>query len=255
MKRIMFVFLMVFITSSLMAQTMNIPVDTCAQSVWKFGENPDIDQTVEDIWDYGGSYTFMTTASTLYISSDNAGDDQTYSIQGLDADWELQTETVTASGVTFVAVDGTWLRVFRVKNTGTTDNAGNIYVSDDNTDAGGNGIPDTVSNIKAFVRIGKNQTLMAIYTVPAGGGGYWSGWFASLTNKKNAFATVNIYMRPYGGVFQIKETWDLAATGSSFVHREYDPPQLVAGKTDIIVRATTSIDDVGIAAGFDVIFR
>ncbi len=221
--------------------------------IHKFGLNADIDQTEEDIWTQGETYTFMTTASTLYISSSDSGDDQTYEVQGLDANFDEQTVTVTADGNNFVALTGTWMRVFRIKNTGTTNNAGDIYISDNNTDAGGDGVPDTASNIKAKIDVGENQTLMAIYTIPNGKTGYMQCWFATLAKKVAAFSIVRHLRREDGGVFQVKEVIALASTGTSTFKRCYDVPDMIPGKTDIVIRADSSANDVGVSAGFDLI--
>ena len=221
--------------------------------IHKFGENPDIDQTVEDIWNQGGTYTFMTVASTLYISSSAGGDNQVYEVQGLDADWNEQTVNVTANGNTFVALAGTWRRVFRVINRGATDNAGDIYISDNNTDAGGDGVPDTASNIKAKIDIGDNQTLMAIYTIPNGKTGYLCSWFASLSKKQAVSSIINLKVREEGGVFIVKERLAITSTGTSHMQHFISVPEEVPAKSDILITADSSANDVGISGGFDLI--
>lgn len=221
----------------------------------KFGWTPDSDTGVRNvIWDGGAvpkTYTYLTSASALYISSSDAGDDQDYKIQGLDANWQIQEATVTANGKTFIAITGTWIRIFRVSNEGTTDNAGDIYVSSDNTDAGGNGIPDTVSTIKAKITIGNNQTLMALYTVPAGYTGFLYKWYMSVGRAEDMEST--LWIREFGKVFQLKDHQHLY---ERYLPREFNPAIPVIEKSDIHIKTmqiTTSNKEA--SAGFDMYLK
>lgn len=214
----------------------------------KFGRNEAVGASEEPVWGQSNDYTYITVADTLYISSTNAADDQTYEIQGLDASWNYQTATATVNGLTFVEVTGvTWMRVFRVKNTGTTDNAGVIYVHIDDADGDANGIPDTVaSDTKARIDIGMNQTLMAIWTVPAGREFYLEYFYAS-TNVATKATAVFLRARPTGGVFQVKNVLDI---NGSAAERRYVLPLKFAEKTDIEVTATAAAGGGLVSAGF-----
>lgn len=219
----------------------------------KFGHGTVAGASPETIWDGAvvsgvTNYTYIATPSTLYISSDNAGDDQVYEVHGLDATYRPQVQRVTASGFTFVALDGKWIRVFRILNVGTTDNAGNIYVSDDNTDVGGNGIPDTVTNIKAMITIGNNQTLMAVYTVPVGRCVLIRQTI--YTCGKGDDVEFTLWVRPFGGVLQIKDHHHVYET--SFV-RPFGPYLLVDEKEDIEVKGKIGAAGGESSAAFDMI--
>lgn len=215
-------------------------------SLSKFGHNSAVGTSMEEVWDGSAAYAYMSAASTLYVSSDNAGDDQDYEIQGLDGDWAVRTETVTASGKSFVATTGTWMRVFRVKNIGATDGAGNIYISDDNTDTGGDGIPDTASAIKAKILAGMNQTLMAIWSCPADCTAYLTSFYASTSSSKAT--EVYLFVRPFGQVFQIKELVTIYEGAERFA---YDFPLGISAKSDVVVKALTSGGGGEVSAGFD----
>lgn len=72
------------------------------------------------------------TADTVYAVSSSAGDTDTYTVQGIDANGDYQSETVTLTGTTPVAVAGTWNHVQSIVNSTTgTINAGNVFVSTD----------------------------------------------------------------------------------------------------------------------------
>jgi hypothetical protein len=85
--------------------------------VHKFGSNTNLSGSKESIWSVGGLYPWsaFATAQTLYfISTDNA-DINVLEVQGLDANYNLQTKQYTLTGTT--AIDSgsdTWIRVFRM---------------------------------------------------------------------------------------------------------------------------------------------
>lgn len=217
----------------------------------KFGKGIVAGANREALWDGANlsgitGYTYMSSGSTLYISSDDAGDTQVYKVIGNDATGALQTKNVTASGKTFVAIDGTWDAVWRVENQGTTDNAGNIYISDDNTDAGGNGIPDTLTAVKAMILAGFNQTLMAIYRVPLEKTLYIYDWYTSM--GKGDDSEVTFWIRENGGVFKIKDHQD--AYQNNLI-RYFYPPLKIDALSDIEVRGEIGAAGGEISAGFN----
>ena len=206
----------------------------------KFGRNPTIASgTKEVIWDGSEpTYTYMATPSTLYVSSDDNTDTATIEIQGLDGDYRLFTTEVVLSGFTFVPLPGLCLRVFRAKNVSGTALAGDVYISDDNTDAGGNGIPDDLANMKAKIITGNEQTNMAIYTIPAGHTGYLTDWYISLlrlTGSSAVAADFDIWRREEGGVFRSTQPIGLINTGAGDHHYTWPYPLELPEKTDIEV--------------------
>jgi len=142
--------------------------------VSKFGRNPGVKSAdYETIWDGSNKYPWPTAAETLDVVSDDANDDdgstgaRTVEIEGLDSNWDVQTETVTMDGTTAVTTTNSFLRVYRARvvtagSSGT--NEGTITFT--NT---------TSSNVLAQISVdnsGFGQTLMACYTIPAGKTGY-----------------------------------------------------------------------------------
>ena len=142
--------------------------------VSKFGRNPGVKSAdYESIWDGSNLYPWPTAAETLSVVSDDADDTsagtgaRTVEIEGLDSSWNVLTETVTMNGLTPVITTGLFLRVYRARvvtagSTGT--NEGTITMT--NT---------TSSNVIAQISVdnsGFGQTLMAVYTIPAGKTGY-----------------------------------------------------------------------------------
>ena len=135
----------------------------------KFGSNNLITTATdpEDVWEYGGLYTFSDTADIQSISSSSAADTGiVVRVQGLLDDGTQCSCYDTLNGQNIVTLDSTFWRVFRIENMDSVDLAGTVYCyrGTDETD----GVPDTDSDVRASVSNGNNQTLMSIYTVPLG---------------------------------------------------------------------------------------
>jgi hypothetical protein len=225
----------------------------------KFGYNAAIAATpFEEVWDGQAPYEYLAddTFATMYLSSDDETNDVglTYSVQGIDSDYNLSTVTGTLHAVdarTMVALtsgasDDKWWRIFRVIATSGTAATGNIYISKDNTDAGGDGIPDTATDIQAKILTGNEQTLMALWTCPLANTAYMTGYYAATSVAK--VTTVKLFVRPFGGVFNLKHLIVLNATMGS---HDFKFPLTVAAKSDIAITAIAAGGGGAVAAGFD----
>lgn len=142
--------------------------------VSKFGRNPGVKSAdYESIWDGTNLYPWPTAAETLNVVSTDADDTsagtgaRTVEIEGLNSSWAIITETVSMNGTTNVTTTNSFLRVYRARvvTAGSSGvNEGTITMT--NT---------TSSNVLAQISVdnsGFGQTLMAIYTIPAGKTGY-----------------------------------------------------------------------------------
>lgn len=232
--------------------------------IHKFGNAPDFDtgDGIVTIWDGADSggvdemdYIYSTTADIDSLSSSAAGDTQDVEVQGLDTNYALVTQTITLTGQTRKALDTDLIRIFRVVNVGATDNAGTIYCYV-NT-ALSSGVPIDTTQVRALVHIGNNQTLMAVYTIPAGKTGYMRDWFASIAGaNKTSNYLIELRARPFGQVFQLKHTSSLSDVGTSYQQHKYEEPEVFAEKTDIEIRVQATAAGVtaaSISAGFDIV--
>ena len=104
----------------------------------------------------GGLYAYPSSAVTMSIVSDSASDTTAKSlvINGLDANYAMQSEIIALNGVTTVTSVKSYLRINSVAMTNSL-NTGNITISNGGT---------TYAKISA----GIGATQMSIYTVPAG---------------------------------------------------------------------------------------
>jgi len=220
----------------------------------KFGENPDIDtlSAPEDIWDFGGLYTYDAngTAPIVSLISDNALDTMNISVTGLDINGNEVNQTITLTGTTRVALTTPLWRVYRLANEGVTgeDLIGTVYCY-----TGVGGVP-TAGNVRAVIDNGNNQSLMALFTIPKGEVGFLYRGELGTSRNKDGDARCSYYSRRFEKVFRIKKRIALVTNGSSTYqdHREF--PDVIPSLTDIKLTAeTASKNDMGVFGTFDIL--
>ena len=221
----------------------------------KFGRNTDVDSaTAEDIWDGGGTWVAPTTARTHDIASTDTDDDgdpagngaQTVKIYGLDASYADQNETVTMNGTTNVATANTYTMIHRMVVTAAGSsghNEGTITAT-----------AQTDATVTAQITATYNQTLMAIYQVPASKTAYMTNYYASLLKAvKTSGVDLLLYVKPFGEVFQLKHNTSLISTGSSFINVPFDIPLKIEEKSIIKLKASVDTDNSDVTGGFNLV--
>ena len=230
------------------------------ESVYKFGNNAAVANVTETIWQQGGLYSYLSAASVLKVSSSSANDTsagtgaRTVELFGLDGDYNEINEVVTLNGQTAVNTTQSYLRINRmiVRSAGSGgSNAGIIYAGTGTVTAG---VP---ANIYATINgDGTNQTLMALWTVPAGYTGYLMQYDVSngTTSNTPAVCKMTLVARPFGEVFQSKDVKSL--TTGMHIENTLIVPVKFTEKTDIEVRAVSSSASVtfDISAAFEIIY-
>jgi hypothetical protein len=216
--------------------------------IHKFGANPSLGNglaNIETIWDGSNLYPWSTWdsgADNLYLASSNSADtSRVIEVQGLDENYNLQIETVTlnaSDATTAVATANTYIRVFRMRNVGSTGIAGNV------TAKYGTSGGTTVAQITD----GNNQTLMCIYTIPAGYKGYLLNF--ELSSGKNDEIHTKLFIRDFGGVFRLNHQ---AAFAQIQYNYKYSVPFEINEKADIDLRAYAGSAGVDISGTFNLI--
>lgn len=217
----------------------------------KFGYFDSIGTTERTVWD-GADNTNANVpalASQLKVSSSDANDTaagtgaRTVAVSGLDANYEQQSEVVTLAGQTPVTTSGTYIRCNRqlVETAGSgAANAGAISVYTGDATAG---VPDTAAQIYSIITAGKNQTLQCNYTMPADRAGFLRFFGVSSFGNSNAFATIRLLVRPFGGVWQTKD--QLIVTRGAIT---VPMAQVIDPKSDLEIRAQASSGTIDVSA-------
>jgi len=232
----------------------------CYSFVDKFGEsgeNIDTTDGLVDIWagvadaNCNKNYVYSTTADIDSISSSSASDTEIINIQGLDENWELTEQLATLDGQNRVALTTPLIRVFRMYNSNSNPLVGTIYCYVNTTISGG--IPTTPDPIRAIITIGDEQTLMALYTIPAGKTGYLVQGDVGLYSKLAGYSHGHFAIRLFGKIFRTQRTFGLSTTGTSSRPFVFTIPLPIPEKTDIRVRADSSVNNMGVYANFQII--
>ena len=220
--------------------------------IHKFGAVPEMSQNANGtIWDENDTnypWDTISAGSQLEVrvvepnnenntSTDLDGD--TVEIQGLDVNYNVITETVTISGFSATTTN-TFYRVYRAIYANTADIANSkrilIRVS-------------TTTVAKILENIG--QTLMAVYTVPAGKTG--SIMRLDVTAQGTATGSFKLYVREGGtGNFGVKHVAYVNGVGGQY-QLTYPVPQSFPEKTDIDARMHTLTNNGGYTCTFDVL--
>lgn len=212
--------------------------------IHKFGAVPAMSQnTTGTIWDVDDTtypWSSFDTAGTLSIPAVNASDNgKSVVLVGLDSDYLELSETVTVSSSGATTTTQSFKRIFRAYVTnGSATNVGDIVVQKGGT---------TVATIKA----GKAQTLMAVYTVPAGKTGYILK--GTCTCQAGADATGDMFIRYFGqDSFRVGHSFEVSGTGGEYTY-DFCIPVKIPEKSDIDVRCSVRSNNARVTAAFDMI--
>jgi len=221
----------------------------------KFGSNPNIsDGQIWEVWDGGSAYTWPTTDSITHIRSavDSATTQSVVvEVQGLDTNYDLVIQNVTTDGTdstTEVALTTALRRVFRMK---VLDNS----VMDQDLWVG----PTGFASKQAIIQAGNNQTLMAIYTVPAGCTAYITNYYCDYvrTSAKDPDGIdFHIWFRDNSNGYapQLKHEKGIPKQAPGFQHF-FKPYYKATEKTDIYITGNPNGKPADCHAGFDIILE
>jgi hypothetical protein len=223
--------------------------------VHKFGAVPAMSiDTVGTIWDEddtiypwaaidgNGALNIKVTNTNNENIANTDLDGDTVEIQGLDENYEVQTETVTISGSTATTANP-YKRIYRARY----QNGGSFDV---NTSA--RILIQTSTNVTvAKILENQGQTLMSIYTIPAGFTGYLMR--LDVTAQETATGEFKLMVREGGvGSFAIRHVAEVTGRGGPY-QLEYPIPQAFTEKTDIDARMHTLSNNGRYTCTFDLL--
>lgn len=212
-----------------------------ASVVHKFGASPEIStNTKATIWDVADTvypWSAFNTPGTLTIDvADEIDIGGVITVVGLDENFNPIQEDITIAAQTGNAGSVTFGRVFRAYQSHNGDtNVGNIDIK-------------LGSTVVARIRAEKGQTLMSVYTVPAGKTAYI--YKGATTVQAGADITLMMMQRPEDGVFRIAHQSEVSPNGYEY---EFSFPMRLPEKTDIDVRARANTNNVRCTAVFDLL--
>ena len=221
--------------------------------IHKFGAVPAMSQNTNGtIWDENdtvypwstidsnGVLTVNVVAPNNEATARTTHDGDTVEIQGLDSNYELQTETVTISGSSATTTNS-FKRVFRASYSCTDNfepNSERILIKSGTT-------------IVAKVLEGVGQTMMSIYTIPAGFTGYLMR--LDVTAQGTATGSFKLYCRVGGeDNFRVVHTAEVNGVGGPY-QLEYPIPQSFPEKSDIDARMHTLSNNGRYTCTFDLL--
>lgn len=123
-----------------------------------YGYQASVGGTSIPIWENATAYTYPVSATTMLLYSSSASDTAvSILINGLDASYNIVSETLVCTGTAGVTTVNSYLRINSITITGANNAVGTIYLSN----AG-----KTVTYAQITAGNGKSQAM--IYTVPNG---------------------------------------------------------------------------------------
>lgn len=188
-----------------------------------YGYQIAVAQTFIPIWENATAYTYPVTATTMRLAGTN-GDTATITINGLNAAYELTSESLVMNGATPVATVNSYLRInnMSVSAGSATNPAGVVTLKD-----------PTNTTIYAQINAGVGRTQMAIYTVPAGYTFFLSRIDVNTSLNGNNHATYQNKTVTAAGVVQLTQQAPFAIN----YHTQRVMPRPFAEKTDIQLMA------------------
>jgi hypothetical protein len=215
-----------------------------AKSVTVFGYNPDVDQTEVTVWPLPSLLSYLTSASTVKISSTSASDTdagtgaRTVTIVGLDASHNEITETVTLNGTTAVTTTNSFLHFNSgyVATAGSSNSAaGDIYIGTGTVTAG---IPAVVLGV---IKLDFNSFLTGSYTIPAGYTAYLS---QGLFSAGQASGTTSVRGRLVTrGPDNVAHTAAITTLNNGTADYVFEYPVAIPEKTTVEARAVGSANN------------
>jgi hypothetical protein len=215
------------------------------QPIYKFGKSTTVGATAfSTIWHVGGLYETPTTATVATIVSDSANDTaagtgaRTVQIEGLDEDFNFQSEVVTLNGTSSVNSTLSFIRLNRmfVLTTGSlNDHDGQIVCTVDS---------------KTVCRIddGDNQSQVAHYTLPANKTGYLDQLSFGVGSGKEV--ELRIVVRQPGGVYRAVSNFFLYQSTETIT---LNIPVSIPEKSDIQIQAKAAAGTVAVNAIFSIL--
>ncbi len=207
-----------------------------------YGNNPDINGTLEDVWGTGGVLQFLSSSETMDIVSTSTDDDgnpegigaHQMAIRGVDDNYVPIAEIVTLDGTSVVVTTQSYLRVNRmiILSAGSNDsNAGDITAT--STGSG---------TIQAEIKANNGVTTKSQLTIPVGQRLFVTS--LSLGTQNMDEVQINIQSRSEGGPWIVIYRTNIVS--NSFIQNFIYPPSL-PNKSDLRIQGINTGGGAGVS--------
>lgn len=211
------------------------------------GVNADIDTNAEDVASQGGDVFFPAAVAATTIVSSSTDDDgapvgtgaRTVRVEGLDASGNPISEDATLNGTTLVTLTKQYFRVnkFEVLTVGSGGAAaGKIDVKHS-------------SDVLSSIAIGDNVARQAVYTVPRSDRHRIIRASLKMASAPTGSVTMLVQTRKSGEPWKTRAT--LFVNDTISLHDKEDLSILLETLEDVRLRASSSANNTGIAASFE----
>lgn len=183
---------------------------------------------------------FDTEPRTLYVQSTDVLDTGSVVISGLDSNYDEYEENVDIDGTTVVTTVGTFYRVNSlIYLNGLENNAGTITAR----------VASAAGTIVGQIEPSNGQSLMGLYTIPAGYTGY--AYYFDYSINKGHDAEMRLMVRRFGRSFLVGQIAEIFE--ESYEYR-FRIPYTLPEKTDIcnIVNLVEN-SNTKVSTNFDII--
>lgn len=224
------------------------------ERIIKFGRNADIGTSIEDIWEQGGNWVAPTAARVHNIVSGSTNDAspsgsgaRTIHVEGLDSNGVEIHEDVTMNGDNNVATTKSYTFVSRLKvlTAGSGgENAGAIKAT-----------ALTDGTVSCSMRIGDNQSTLAVYKIPADKRGWILHFDGSLLDTaNNRTAVVGLWVMEDGtSVWNLKHLVGIENRGNTTGTHIFRAPFELAPLSTIKLTGKASAASMDVFGSFDLI--
>ncbi len=213
------------------------------------GANLAMDIASEDVWSGTGDFPFQAAAAATTIVSASASDTaagtgaRTVYIEGIDANNNILTETVSLNGATPVNLVGVYLRINSAKimtaGSGETG-AGLITIKQSSTEI-------------AEIEAGQGRARMAVFT-PPNNLNVWriKKWSAHSGTPTAGIVVFSLQTRKTAGVWNERATLAVHNTAAPSAQLEFVSGIFLDAGEDVRVRATSTADNIDVYSDVEI---
>ena len=216
----------------------------------KYGVNSDVDTSEVEINPLDQNENYLSANLITHAVSSSTSDTGSLYIEGMilvGGNLYFRSQTITMTGQTKAALTTPLARVTRARYLGATVNVGDVYVMED--EAVSTGVPVDLAHAHLKMLAGEAASLKAATSIASTNYFVMTYWRATVAKKTtSAVVDVRLKARSIGNAF-ITQDLKTASVNAPAVINE-PPYRIFQPNTDILMTATSSVNDTEVASSF-----